>query len=90
MCLNLQTHKADFRFYPVILRSFISHNEMNPTQHVKLPSHCKGHMLDLGISNGLCVDDVILIDFPNSNHNAVCFRVPLLSPDPPHLFALAP
>lgn len=52
------------------------------TQYVKQPSHDKGHTLDLVLSHGFCVDDVNLVYFAMSDHNAVCFQVPLLSPDP--------
>lgn len=50
-------------------------------QYVNQPSHDKGHTLDLVLSYGFCVDDVNLVDSAVSDHNAVLFQVPLLSPD---------
>ena len=52
------------------------------TQYVKQPSHDKGHTLDLVLAHGFCVDEVNLVVFAISDHKAVLFQVPLLSPDP--------
>ena len=52
------------------------------TQHVKLPSHDKGHTLDIVLSHGFCVDDVNLDDFAVTDPNAVLFQVPSLSAEP--------
>ena len=57
-------------------------NSFNLTQSVKQPSHDKGHTLDLVLSHGFCLDDVFLADFVASDHNAVLFKVPHLSPAP--------
>ncbi len=51
------------------------------TQYVKQPTHDKGHTLDLVLSYGLCVEDVKLIDFAISDHNAVLFQIPLVLSD---------
>lgn len=51
-------------------------------QHVKKPTHGKGHILDLVLTSGLCVGNVNMADFALSDHKAVLFEVPLVSPDP--------
>ncbi|KAK0140059.1 putative RNA-directed DNA polymerase from transposon X-element [Merluccius polli] len=61
----IMTNNIDF----FITESWINPDEYsyNLTQHVKLPSHDKGHTLDLVLSHG---------------HNTVLFQVSLLSADP--------
>lgn len=68
----------------------------NTTQHVKHPSHDKGHCYTHTLNattvvtahTGSCdlpwfqADDVNLVDFAISAHNVVLFQVPPLSPDP--------
>ncbi len=53
----------------------------NLTQSVKQPSHVKGHTLDLVLSCGFSVDNVNIVDFAVSDHNAGLFTVPFLCPD---------
>ena len=58
-----------------ILESF------NLTQVVKEPTHSKGHILDLVLSNGLSPDNLTIKDICVSDHKAVLFNL-ILSQTP--------
>ncbi len=76
---------GDFNIHVCCSSSFTSDfikllDSFDLTQYVKQPTHDKGTHLT-SCSYVLCMEDVKLIDFAISDHNAVLFQIPLVLSD---------
>lgn len=54
-------------------------DSLNLTQHVTIPTHIKGHTLDLVISNSSCINNLHTHDLGVSDHKAISMQLPIQS-----------
>ncbi|CAM4308004.1 unnamed protein product [Leuciscus chuanchicus] len=55
-------------------------DSLNFTQHVNVPTHSRGHTLDLLITNSTSISNLSVHDLGVSDHKAISLELPTLSP----------